>query len=234
MRGSPERYRPESVEIGENMSDRWGFEEADDWEVQESQPQQVAEALVGQDADGLATVTVTPTADVVSVRLAGDWRQSRGLSAAVVSAANAATMRALAWQVENPPPASAPVGTPDETPISAADALRLVDAVSADLAAFASRTAEIIDRPVVAESRGGHVRGSARGGQVVELTIDPGWTSAVRVSEVESELLDALKTLRVRSVPAELTGGPKSDAITELTALLADPNALLRRVGLRP
>jgi hypothetical protein len=216
------------------MPDRWGFEEADDWEPVIPEPEREADVLVGTDADDLAAVTVTPTADVVSVRLGGAWRQSRGLSAAVVTAANAATMRAVAWQVEHPPTERALAGTPDETPITAAEALRLIDAVSADVATFTQRVAEIIDRPVVAESAGGHVRASARAGQVVDLAVDPGWTAGARVSEVESELLDALRALRTRCAPGELANGPESEAITTLTALLADPNAMLRRVGLLP
>jgi DNA-binding protein YbaB len=211
------------------VSDRWGFEEADDWEVEDPQPEKAVEAVSGQDADGLVTVTVTPTAEVVSVRLAGAWRESRRLAPAVVSAVNAATARALAWQVENPPaPVPRVKAAVDETPITAADALRLVEAVSADLAAFTRRTARAA---VQAHSGGGHVRGTAEGGQVVEMAIDPGWASAARVSEVESELLDALRDLR--STSPELAGGPTSEAITELAALLADPTAMLRRVGLR-
>ncbi|WNV82077.1 hypothetical protein [Umezawaea sp. Da 62-37] len=209
------------------MSDRWGFEEADDWEAEAPRPRAAVEALVGR--DGVVAVAVETGGAVVGVRLALGWRESRGLAAAVVSAANEATARALAWQAGNPAPVTAPMAGGDEAPITAADALRLVEAVSADLAEFARRTAEAAG-PMTARSAGGHVGAVARAGRVAEVSIDPGWANAVRASEVESELLDVLRALRERGA----VDRPESGAIAELTALLGDPNALLRRVGLVP
>lgn len=235
------------------MSDdrRWGFEEAEDWEYEDTRPSQrtdssAAELVSGQDPDRVVTVTVTPTADVVSVRLAADWRRSvdpRALHESVRAAANAATMQALALQLEQRPtapqgaPATEPTaapGTSDQTPITREDALRLMDAVSADLERFTRKLAATVDQPVTVESAGGHVRGSAQRGQVLELSIDPNWSSGARVTEIESELTDVLTKLRNRSVPPDLASGPQSPAIAELTALLNDPQALLRRVGLLP
>lgn len=228
------------------MSDnrRWGFDEADDWEYESTRrtdapAAEAVHALIGRDADGAVTVTVTPTAEVLAVKLAAGWRRSvdpRGLHFAVRSAANTATMQALARQVEQPQPVVPvqQVARQDETPITKEDALLLMAEVSADLARFTSAMGEVTNHPVVAESAGGHVRGSAKGGQVIELTIDPGWASGARESELESEVLEVLKALQSRGAPRELVNGPQSPAIAELTTLLTDPTTLLRRVGLLP
>ena len=76
------------------------------------------------------------------------------------------------------------------------------------------------------------MRGTARSGQVVDLSVDPAWAHQARDSEIQSELLDALTELHARNTPGELASGPRSPAIAELTALLADPHTLLRRLGL--
>ncbi|MFB9600836.1 hypothetical protein ACFFSW_34485 [Saccharothrix longispora] len=186
------------------------------------------------------TVTVDDSADVLAVALAARWRQAvdpRSLGSAVTSAMNEATMRALAKQVERPvvvePPAP-PAPQHDGSRITLAEATRLMDAVTADLERFTRQVSEVVDRPVTAESRGGHVRGTAQRGQVLDVAVDPGWAHAARDSELEQELVEVLRALRARSAPADLARGPQSPAIAELTALVSDPNTLLRRVGLLP
>jgi hypothetical protein len=150
---------------------------------------------------------------------------------------NAATMQALAKRVERPvaeePPTSS-VAPQDGSRITLAEATRLMDAVTADLERFKQQVAEVVDRSVTAESRGGHVRGTAQRGQVLDIAIDPAWAHTARTSELEQELLEVLRALRARSAPADLARGPQSPAIAELTALVRDPNTLLRRVGLLP
>ncbi|MFJ6676412.1 hypothetical protein ACIQMJ_35370 [Actinosynnema sp. NPDC091369] len=228
--------------MGETFT--FGFEEGDEEDHRPRRKQEaapvVADVLRGSDSGGVVTVTVDDSADVLSVALAAQWKQAvdpRALGSAVTSAMNAATMQALAKQVERPvtgaPPAS-PVPPQDGSRITLAEATRLMDAVTADLERFKRQVAEVVERPVTAESRGGHVRGTAHGGQVLDIAVDPAWAHTARISELEQELLEVLRALRVRSAPADLAQGPQSPAIAELTALVSDPNTLLRRVGLLP
>ncbi|MEU4741549.1 YbaB/EbfC family nucleoid-associated protein [Actinosynnema sp. NPDC023658] len=223
---------------------RFGFEEGDEGDrpprPSPSEQQARQDSLTGQDADGVVTVAVNDLAEVQSVTITAQWRQSvdpRALGSAVTQAANAATMAALAEQVERPaepaPQRPAPPPQPEER-ITPEQALRLMDAVSADLARFTQRMTEVVDRPLTVESRGGHVRGTIHRGQVLGLEADPAWTHSARVTEVQQEFLEVLRNLRARSVPSDLAQGPQSPAIAELTALVSDPGTLLRRVGLLP
>jgi hypothetical protein len=222
---------------------RFGFEEGSEEDQRarpspEPEPQQ--DALIGRDPDGVITVAVNDLGEVWSVTIAANWRQSvdpRALGSKVTQAANAATMAALAKQVERPTEPPSPRQTPpprSDERITPEQALRLMDAVSADLARFTQRMTEVVDRPLVVESRGGHVRGTIHRGQVLSLEVDPAWTHTSRVSEMQQEFLEVLRNLRAQSVPADLAQGPQSPAITELTALVSDPDTLLRRVGLLP
>lgn len=213
----------------------------------------LGDTVAGRDPDGAVTVVVGPDAEVLSVVLSADWRSvvdPRALHHSVRAAANNATMLALARQFEAEPARQAPspatpsqsVPSPaamsprsaDETPITREDALRLLDAVSADLDSFTRQLSAVADQRMTAESAGRHVRGSALRGQVVEVAVDANWASSARAPEIEAELLDVLRRLHRMSTPTELAGGPQGSAIAELNALLSDPQALLRRVGLLP
>jgi hypothetical protein len=149
-------------------------------------------------------------------------------------------MQALAGRIDQAaadPPAggAAPVdrpGPPDNTPLTREDVLRLVDAVSADLDRFSRQLSDVVDHPVSAQSAGQHVSGSASGGQVTQLTIDFRWAGSARDSEIESELVDVLRTIQRRGSPGELAKGPQSPAIAELMELARDPHTFLRRLGL--
>lgn len=224
---------------------RWGFEGLDDREYEEisgrrpdRQPTESENAVSGQDADHVVTVHVTPTGEVASVRLATGWKQAvdpRALGTSALTAANAATAAAMVAQVhridEQPPPAPAAQDV-DRTPLTRQDVGRLLEAVTADLEQFTRQIAEIAGRRVSAESAGRHVRGTAQRGQVLEVSVDPGWAARSRTSEIESELVEVLRELRRRSTPGELAQGPQSSAIAELTALTADPATLLSRLRL--
>lgn len=221
---------------------RFGFEEGSE-EDRPPRPssgeREQQDLLTGRDPNDVVTVAVNDLAEVQSVTVAAQWRQSvdpRALGSAVSQAANAATVQALAKQVERPTelaPDQPPPPPPTER-ITSEQALRLMEAVNADLARYAQRMTEVVDRPTTVESRGGHVRGTAHRGHVLDLEVDPVWTNSARVTEMQQEFLEVLRALRARGVPADLARGPQSPAITELTALLSDPNALLRRVGLLP
>ncbi|MEU4768874.1 YbaB/EbfC family nucleoid-associated protein [Actinosynnema sp. NPDC023794] len=222
---------------------RFGFEDGDEGDrpPRPSREDQRTrqDLLTGQDPNGVVTVAVNDEAEVQSVTIAARWRQSvdpRALGPAVAQAANAATVRALVEQAERPaePPPRQPPPPPSTERITPEQALRLMDAVGADLARYAQRTVEVVDRPTTAESRGGHVRGTTHRGQVIGIEADPAWTHTARVTEMQQEFLEVLRNLHARTVPADVAQGPQSPAITELTALLSDPNTLLRRMGLLP
>jgi hypothetical protein len=223
---------------------RWGFEDAEDWEYERpgGQPASAGgseETLVGQDADQVVEVVVSPTAEVIAVRLSPRWRGSvdpRVLDASVLSAANAATMRALAHSVEHtdlsaPAPAPPHIGG-DESPLTNQDVQRLLDSVSAELDQFTTRLSAVVDQPVQVRSSGGHVQGSAQRGQVITLDVDSTWAGQARHSEIETEFVEVLRGLHDMSIPRELAAGPGGGAVSELMALAADPRCLMRRLGM--
>lgn len=234
------------------MNDRWGFEEADD-EVEPGSSGPGAsiedndESLTGHDPAGVVTIAVTDAADVISVRLANDWKDTvdpRTLHSHVLDAMNAATMQALAKRAEQvdldggqDAGTSSPLATSqppqEERPITKEDAMRLIDAVSADLDQFMRRASMITNQVITAESSGAHVSVSGKQRQVVNLTIDPAWASRVRNSEIESELTDALTSFTAKSSLGDLAQGPRSSAIDELMSLVADPRSMVRRINQR-
>lgn len=223
---------------------KWGFEEADDWEDLEPDGHSGAdpefeETLVGRDTDQVVEVVVSPEAEPVAVRLSPDWNKSvdpRVLHSSVLTAANNATMQALARSVEQVKLAGAPLppsptGT-DESPLNAVDVRRLLDAVSVELDRYAEQLQAVVDREVHAESAGGHVTGVAQRGQILSLDIDGNWAVQARHTEIESELIDVLRKLRESTTPRELAAGPSGTAISELMELAADPPRLMRRLGM--
>jgi DNA-binding protein YbaB len=227
---------------------RWGFEEAEDWEYEAGRrstpppaaqpPNDDADACVGTDVTGAVSVIAELDGRVRAVRLDARWRDSldqRALDAAVLSAANNATMAALSRSVEAQGDLTAiepaPVDdTVDETPFTREDAMRLFDAVNAELAAFTSSLDQAVNTPAQAESRGGHVRGTAQSGRIVRFEIDDRWVYAAPNPEIEGELTEVLRALHDRGTPSSKPVGP---AIAELQALASDPERLLRKVGLR-
>jgi ketosteroid isomerase-like protein len=227
---------------------RWGFEEADDWEYQELDGRAASKAapeseetLVGLDPDGVVEVVVSPAAEVIAVRLSPEWRRSvdpRGLHTCAVTAANMATMRALAIGVEQvdftamaSQPQQVPVGT-DESALTTQDMQRLFDSVATELERFTEQASAVVDRPATVRSAGGHVQGSAQYGQVLSLDIDANWAGVARHGEIESELFEVLRGLRESSTPNELAAGPTGTGISELMELVSDPRRLMRRLGL--
>ena len=227
---------------------RWGFEEADDWEYQELDGRAASKAapeseetLVGLDPDGVVEVVVSPAAEVIAVRLSPEWRRSvdpRGLHTCAVTAANMATMRALAIGVEQvdftamaSQPQQVPVGT-DESALTTQDMQRLFDSVATELERFTEQASAVVDCPATVRSAGGHVQGSAQYGQVLSLDIDVNWAGVARHGEIESELFEVLRGLRESSTPNELAAGPTGTGISELMELVSDPRRLMRRLGL--
>jgi DNA-binding protein YbaB len=228
---------------------RWGFEEAEDWEYAAERrvdptrvaEQDVADSSTGVDDSGAVTVVVGPDGQVRAVTLAADWRRAldpRALGASVLSAANNATMQALARSIEADQPA-APQPTvnataPTDSLITREDAIRLMDAVTAELAAFTSKLDQAVSSPVTVESAGGHARGTAQNGQIVGFEVDAAWVYGAPNREIEGELVEVLRRLHASGTPSDLADGPRGPAIAELQALASDPDTLLRRVGLLP
>ncbi len=228
---------------------RWGFEEAEDWEYEQparaEEPALDEDRLVGQDPDRIISVTVSPSAEVLTVAVDRDWTRTvdpRGLHSSVLAAANAATMAALARQMENvqqnppvPPDfVGSQSGAADESPLSPDDMLRLVDAAAIEMNRFTEQAAAVVDRRITAESAGGHLSGAAINGQVVDISIDPAWAGSVRSTEIASEIKDVLQQLHAANTPPEIINGPQGPAIAEIMGMLYDPQRLSRRVGLLP
>lgn len=231
------------------MNDRWGFEE-DDEPVVRTPPEPAANAaadddIKGTDPDGVVTIAVTDAADVVSVKLKAGWRSlvsPRALHNSVLIAMNAATMLAVAKQAERidmtggePPGTGAPPPTseahPDERPITKEDAMRLLDAVTADLDQYMRQVSAVADKVVATESGGGHVRVGGQHRQVTEVTIDANWASGAPDGEIESELRDVLIRFTADSSVGDLAQGPQSSAISELMNLVANPQQMVRRIN---
>lgn len=178
---------------------------------------------------------------VTSVSLATTWKQTvdpRELHTTVLNAVQNATMQVLvnkADQVDmtsSAPTIGSPTNSPDISPLSTGDVQRLLDDVYADVDRFTEQASVQLNQPVSITSSGGHVRGSARNGQIHDLSIDPNWSSRARNTEIESELNETLKKLSEQGTPGDLAKGPQSRAISELNDLVRDPQLFLRRLGL--
>jgi hypothetical protein len=166
-----------------------------------------------------------------------DWRRfvdPRALRHSVLTAANNATMRALAWRVEaGPSPVTGPA-TDVDISLARSDIRRLLDTVTMELSGIARELPAVADRRVAATSAGRHVSAESLRGQVVDVTVDANWAASARPGEIESELLDVLSMLRRETDQDGIAGRLRSSAITELNALTSDPQLLLRRIGLLP
>ncbi|MER6993218.1 hypothetical protein ABT337_28850 [Saccharopolyspora hirsuta] len=222
------------------LSEFEDFEDLNDPAPADSSPARDADDAASPEGPAV-TVHVTDAGAVTSVVLAADWERSvdpRELGAAVLSAFTNATVQVLANQAEHAEQtpsvvrAGTPADLPDSSPLSKEDVLRLVDAASADLQQFTEQLSARADRTVSVDSSGGHVRGSARSGQVLDVRVDANWAASARNSEIELELTEVLKQLGDQSSPGELAHGPRSRAIDELHSLASDPQLFLRRIGL--
>lgn len=222
---------------------RWGFEEDDGYEDAPGRPAGAdVDQVEGADEEHVVTVVADLAGQAQAVRLAPTWAEHdpTSLPQRVITAANAATTAALARQLETPaepqpqpePPAVDGAGPAGDPFAAINDVLRLMDEVSADLDSFQRRLAAATTGVTSADSSGRHVTVGIRDGQVIDVSIDPRWAAAVRTSEVESELLDALQRAQRMASPGELADGPRSAAITELNNLVRNPQAMLRQLGL--
>jgi DNA-binding protein YbaB len=212
---------------------RWGFELDDEHGEHGDRVvrrRDAGERLTGQDRGEVVTITVTDTADVVSVALAAGWKRSvdpRTLQHHVLQALDAATARAMAARAGSGAPPRAE--TVDHGPLTRYDLTRLIDSATADIDRVRQHTTRLAQE-VTHESRGGHVRVTGAGRRVRAVAMDTNWVSRVRHSEIAGELTDALKAFGARAPrPGDL---PRSTALDELHALVADPARTLRRLGM--
>ncbi len=233
--------------------DRWILND-DHWERTQHGERDVSDTgegrtdvLTGQDASGMVHVEVTLDGDVVAVRLVSGRNttvEAHNLNSAVVAAANAATAQALSHKMEGFAPEAAATSfaaqpapakhNADESRLTPGDAMRLLDAVTSDLNDFMRQVSAVIDQPARVESSGGHVMASGQRGQIMSVEIDQQWAASARKTEIEAEVTEALKKVNENSTLGELSNGPQSRNIAELNALVSDPQALMRRVGLKP
>jgi DNA-binding protein YbaB len=229
---------------------RWGFEEDDEWEGQPDNgggpPPTDDDTVRGADPNGIVTVVANLAGEPIAVQLEPRWAETagpHGLPDLVRTAANGASAAALGRQVSDsvpneaetpaPPLAAEPAEGSSDDPIAGMNrVLALMDTVTAELEQFEQRLSTFSAVAVAAGSGGRHVTVNGRDGQVLDVVVDPNWAGSVRASEIESELLDALRQFHRRATPDELAEGPQSPAITELNNLVRNPSVLLRELGL--
>jgi DNA-binding protein YbaB len=223
---------------------RWGFEEDDGFDHPDPRPTELdVDEVEGTDDDRIVTVMADLAGEATAVRITSTWadHDPTTLPQRVITAANAAVLAALARRIEDAPPEPPEVSAepaPDDAPATGDpfaainDVLRLMDEVSADLDSFQRQLTSATAGASSADSRGRHVTVGVRDGQVIDVSIDPRWAGAVRTSELESEVLDALQRVQRMASPGDLARGPRSAAISELDHLVRNPRAMLRQLGL--
>jgi hypothetical protein len=235
---------------------RWGFEEYDeDDDYAEGHDHLASPGPGGGDAsdevirrsgpDGLVEIAVNDEGVPVSVALAQDWKASvrpHELHASVTEAYQAATVTAALAEHDEagfndrsggvlPSDDELAAFTMDDSPLTARDINRLVSGVAADAQSLADRMTEYARQRAEVESGGGHVRIAGESGQVGQLVLDPRWASGARNSEIEAELLDALRKFHSRSGSGDdlnvLNG---SLNFRELFYLVKNPEVMMRRI----
>lgn len=222
---------------------RWGFEDDSEFDKRPAKDSRTTdeEEVTGTDADNVVVVSATPAGHATKVRIAEQWRDKvrpDGLGSSVTTAVNAMTMAALAYQLQaqpvRPPQSDANEDSSylADPQVVAAQLSKLADDALAEAQRFLDQVGPVINDVTTVDSAGRHVAMSGRRGQVSQVTIDAGWAEFARPTEIESEVIDALRRLQARMVPDELAAGPQGPAITELNRLMSNPADLLRRLGL--
>lgn len=215
---------------------KWGFEEADEEDLDEaggpSADKAEHERLTGQDPDEVVTVAVTEAGEIQSVRLVADWKRKvdpRALHVNVLAAVKAATVLALTAQIERAgaPPQDSGVDTLQPQPgpgharpiVSARDAVRLLSAAREELRQHALRRSEAMRQLVSVDSPGRNVRVSGKAGRVSEVTLHANWAARARASEIESEILSALRKFSAKFPLSKVATRPIGPAVEEVVSL---------------
>lgn len=213
----------------------------------------------GHDGSGAVAVTVDSGGCVVDVEIDRSWRSvvgERGLNAAILNAVTDATTRRLAAWSEGVAAASAPgadanhssAGQPPpkaETsrggaPSDGAEARRtvqevlsLLEDVESELDALERRVGERARQQVVGRSPSHLVKVTVvGGGQVVDVDIQRRLMQRSDESGIAKELLAAFRAAYERAESLKLEDLLGDGNLARLQALGADPDALLRRLGL--
>lgn len=223
---------------------RFGYDDDDDEDADTpgaAVPAQPARADAPEPHE-LIAVQVSERGDVLGVRLNPLWTRAADpfeLAARVTDEVNAAIDRSFVAAVGAVDPNTIELPAafrPDpryesDQELTDDDMFRLFDEVMADVSRFAE-TATAMAAPATAASAGGHVSVTAQQGRVASMTIHPRWSSVVRSSEVDAELLDALRKVPLAAAAAPSPADLHSPALTELVTLVSNPRSFLPRLGL--
>jgi DNA-binding protein YbaB len=205
----------------------------------------VNDRYAGRDPAGAVEVTVAGNGSVSEIHLDPAWRDrvlEHGLGSAVVAAVSKASAARFAAQRADPVPAGSPQPPYDfyaERPGDPASAesnqglrevLAVLEALDAELDGFD----DLAPPPqVTAADAAGRVRVTMTGRTVTSVDVDEEWLAAQPVESAEIALGRALRDAahRAAAVSTEKIAG--LPAARQVLQMAHDPEALLRRLGLR-
>ncbi|HEU5471464.1 MAG TPA: hypothetical protein VFV67_12485 [Actinophytocola sp.] len=203
----------------------------------------------GADDSGVITVTVDGSGQVADVRIPATWQDTvhpRELGPALRIAANNALTHWLADRFEHAdlsPEEPAAVARRDARdaggdPSSQVaqdlvnEVVELLARFDRDLRSYRERLTEAAH--TVAETRGvnGKIEVTMTAGHVSDVTVDVGWATFARYTEVRAEALGALQAAGRETAAADVAAVRPPPSIARLQELAADPAALSKQLGL--
>ncbi|MFC0533581.1 hypothetical protein [Phytohabitans kaempferiae] len=198
---------------------------------------------VGNDSHGLARVTLDGQGRAVDVAISREWAAETdppGLAAALVAAAEAAQVERLARWVGSGGRGAAREGTAlgltGSPPASSGpdlirELLPLLAEAEGQLDEAADRLARHFTEPSTLASRGGEVTISTLGDRVTGMEFDSRWIGSARVDEIADQVCRSLQETYDRTWSNYGTLLPS--ALGGIVAFAADPEQMLRRLGLQ-
>lgn len=205
--------------------------------------------FTGTDETGVVAVVVDRLGTVTDVVLAAKWREKvrpAELGPALCTAANEALTGRLAHRFEHLELDTEfrPVPRPDARDAGGDPA----GAVAGELQTEVAELLVAFDRAVVTyqrelsaavnttaggRSRTGAVEVTMGHGQVITVTVDPGWAKSATRAGVRAEALGAFTAAGRQLATADPTAVTPPVALARLAQLAADPAALSKELGLR-
>ena len=179
----------------------------------------------GTAGDGAVQLRIHYSATDARVDLYHGWRSRVGpdlLGAAVLQALGTATAaRATAWALDQAEAATTHAGPPARPATGRVATREAVDKMLRafrDPREFRAQLAELGQQSRVVSGPGREVTVVARGGQVVDLRLDPGWRRTATDSDLERRLADGLHTAlqQCAAIPTQAL-----DGCPDLVAVLA-------------